>query len=304
LLHLVRAGKGRVMACIAATTTLAIAAHWALPATYTATASVLVGVGGVATPAQRAVLATHASLLRSERVARRVVSELRLEGDPQMRVAWQRAVDAHVDPADWMASVLLRDVDVQPGAADSNVLMIKVQAREPETAARLANGFAAAYLESVAQLRSPPLPPARPPEERLRGAQAALMAYRPDRGLDAGPWALARDAAPLGVAQELAGATLWSEAVAPAQPTRPALAWVVAVAVAVGALLGVLWLLCLDALSPRVRDGRDLDALQLDHLVTFGHARLRQAGRSLGGMRAAWAAPRSSRPSFSAWMAR
>ncbi|HJW12550.1 MAG TPA: hypothetical protein VJ598_12220 [Albitalea sp.] len=294
-IHMVRAGKGRVMACMAATALLAVAAHWAVPATYTASASVLVGVRG-ATPTQHAALATHAGLVRSERVARRVVTELRLARDPQMAEAWQRAVAANGDPLDAMAAELLRDVDVQPAAADSNVLMIRAQAHEPEAAAKIANGFAAAYLESVAELRSPPMPPARSPEERLRGAQASLMAYRSIEK-PAAPPVMARDM------PEIDGATLWSEAVAPALPTRPGLALIVGAALALGAALGMLWLLCADALSPRVRDVRDLDALQLDHLVTLGHARLRGARSFLGGA-AEWAAPRSSRSSFSAWMAK
>ena len=333
LFRLVRAGKGWVIVCIATMTSAAIAARVFLPATYTASAAVLVDVSAVgaldtnasaSALSQRSVLATHANLVRSERVARRVVSELKLSEEPRLRDAWHHATGARGDAISWIARALLRDVAVQPGAADSNVLEIEVAAHEPETAARLANGFAAAYLHTVAELRTPstrksgavPALPTVPPDDGLRSARAALMAYRPERGPSSvngrarlEPLDLASDSPSQSAPQgrvALDDAALLSEAVAPAASSDPGLTLIAAIAIALGGALGVLCVLCRDFVSPRVRDARDLDALQLDHLVTLEHARLarQRPGRgSDDAVRAAASEPTGHRSTFSAWMA-
>ena len=301
------------MVCAITMTSAAVAAHVLMPVTYTACASVLVGMRGVgplgviAGPgalSQRSVLATHANLVRSERVVRRVVSELKLNDDPRWHAAWQDAVDARGSAVDWIASSLRADVDVQPSTTDSNVLEIRVRAREPEMAARLANGFAAAYLDSVAELRSP---------SARRGADVAWQSARPTDdqvrvGLDTTRMSAPREHVSPG-RFELDGATLLSDAVVPGRPSSSSPSLVAAVAIVLGAGLGVLWLLWLDVMSPRVRDVRDLDALQLDHLITLERARLaqpRHARREGDEVRTALTTPNgrwfNKRPNFSTWM--
>lgn len=200
LLRLLHAGRGWVLWSIALMLCAAIAVFLLVPAKYTALASVLVDVRGVDplsgtvtqnSPLQRSILATHGSLLRSDRVARKVVADLKLAEDPDQIAAWQDATQGRGDRVDWLAGKLLAHLDVRPAAADSNVLEIKADASHPDLAARIANGFADAYLTSLTELRSQPAKQTsaffdeqvKPLRERLEAAQAKLTAYQREHGI-------------------------------------------------------------------------------------------------------------------------
>src|SRR5580765_5491651 len=146
LLRLLRAGRGWVLWSIALMLCAALGVHLLVPAKYTALASVLVDVRGVDplsgtvtqnSTLQRSALATHASLLHSERVARKVVADLKLGEDADQIAAWQEATAGRGDRIDWIAGRLLAALDVRPAAADSNVIEIKAEARHPERAAAI-----------------------------------------------------------------------------------------------------------------------------------------------------------------------
>ena len=200
LLRLLRAGRGAVVWSIAVMLCAAIAVYLLIPAKYTSLASVMVDVRGVDplsgqvtqnSTLQKSVLATHNSLLRSERVARKVVTDLKLAEEPSLVEAWQQATEGRGDRVDWIAGKLLRDLDVRPASADSNVLEIKAEARHPDQAARIANGFANAYLASLTELRAQPAKQTsaffdeqiKPLRDRLEQAQAKLTAYQREHGL-------------------------------------------------------------------------------------------------------------------------
>jgi succinoglycan biosynthesis transport protein ExoP len=200
LLRLVQTGRRQIMGCIALMLCLAAAAALLVPPKYTALASVLVDVRGVDplrgavapnSPLQKSVLATHASLLRSGRVARRVVTDLKLQDDPALRAAWHGATGGQGDLVDWVAERLLAHLEARPAEADSNVIEIKATDRDARRAEQLANGFAAAYLDSLTELRAQPArqtssffeEQARPLRERLESAQAVLAAFQRDNGI-------------------------------------------------------------------------------------------------------------------------
>lgn len=200
LLRLLRAGRGWVVWSIAVMLCAAIAVYLVVPAKYTSLASVMVDVRGVDplsgtvnqnSTLQRSALATHGSLLRSERVARKVVTDLKLAEDPDMIEAWQNATEGRGDRVDWIAGRLLARLDVRPAAADSNVLEIKAEAYHPDRAASVANGFANAYLASLTELRSQPAKQTstffdeqtKPLRDRLEAAQAKLTAYQREHGI-------------------------------------------------------------------------------------------------------------------------
>lgn len=200
LLRLVQTGRRQIVWCVVLMLGLAVAVALRVPPKYTALASVLVDVRGVDplrgavapnSPLQKSVLATHASLLRSGRVARRVVTDLKLQDDAVLRAAWQSATGGAGDAVDWLAERLLAELEVRPAEADSNVIEIKATDRDAQRAAQLANGFAAAYLDSLTELRSQPARQTsaffedqlRPLRERLEGAQSVLAAFQREHGI-------------------------------------------------------------------------------------------------------------------------
>jgi len=174
--------------------------NWALPPLYTAQAAVLVNTRAFeptrlfdsTTPGggQAALMATQIDLIRSDRVARRVVTELGLERQPEMVQQWREATGGKGDLTHELGRSLLRDLEVLP-SRDSNVLQLAYTAQQPEQAVRVADAFAQAFVATGLELR---VDPARDYaqwfdtrrdalRQQLEAAQARLSAYQRDKKL-------------------------------------------------------------------------------------------------------------------------
>jgi polysaccharide biosynthesis transport protein len=133
-----------------------------LPKQYTSTASVVVdfkpdpisaiAFGGMASPT---FLATQVDIIRSERVAQRVVRNLRLNENPQVRQQWLDATNGEGSIETWLGTVFQKQMDVQP-SRESSVIAISYRAPDPRFAAGLANAFAQAYIDTALELRTNP----------------------------------------------------------------------------------------------------------------------------------------------------
>jgi chain length determinant protein EpsF len=174
-----------------------VAVNLALPKKYKATSSVVIDfkpdpvstmLGGVmATPT---FLATQVDIIGSDRVAQRVVRNLRLADNPQIREQWQAATRGQGTLEVWLAETLQRSLEVQP-SRESSVISIGYQAPDPKFAAALANAFVQAYVETTLELRVDPARQysgffeQRTKEARatLEAAQAKLSAYQKDKGI-------------------------------------------------------------------------------------------------------------------------
>jgi chain length determinant protein EpsF len=142
----------------------AVVVGLAMPRRYDATATVLtdapdeqmLGGEGVRTSARERAgyLVTQVDLIRSGTVAHRVVRELKLTQDPAVREAWESETGGAGRLEDWIADKLVEDLLVTSGA--SSVLLIRYSARDPKTAATVANAFAKAYLETSLDMRTHP----------------------------------------------------------------------------------------------------------------------------------------------------
>ena len=114
-----------------------------LPKQYTATATIVIDVkpdpiAGVMYPGQLApsYLQTQVDILQSDRVAQRVVKNLRLGDNPQIRAQWTEASpDAPFEQ--WMADSLLKSLDAKP-SRESNVITLNFRGRDPRFAAGMA----------------------------------------------------------------------------------------------------------------------------------------------------------------------
>ncbi|MCW5612221.1 MAG: chain length determinant protein EpsF [Rubrivivax sp.] len=168
-----------------------------LPKQYSATASVVVdfkpdpisaiAFGGAASPT---FLATQVDIIRSERVAQRVVRNLRLNENPQVRQQWLDATNGEGSIETWLGTVFQQQMDVQP-SRESSVIAISYKAPDPRFAAGLANAFAQAYIDTALELRTNPARQfneffdARAKEARdaLEKAQARLSSFQKTNGI-------------------------------------------------------------------------------------------------------------------------
>lgn len=169
-----------------------------LPKRYTATAAVVVDVrsvdpvagmvqGALATPAY---MATQIDIVKSDRVALRVVDRLRLVEDADMREQWQEEVQGRGDFANWIAELLQKRLDVKP-SRESNVITIGYETSDPKFSVTVANAFVQAYLDTNLELRTDParqyagffVERGRQLRDVLEKAQTKLSAYQREKGI-------------------------------------------------------------------------------------------------------------------------
>lgn len=134
-----------------------------LPKKYTAEAAVVVDVKspdpivGMVLPGLMSpgYMATQVEVIKSERVARTVISSLRLDQVDQLRSQWRDETDGQGDYTAWLSELLLKNLDVRP-SRDSNVIKLEYTGAEPSFAALLANAFMRAYINTALELRTEP----------------------------------------------------------------------------------------------------------------------------------------------------
>jgi chain length determinant protein EpsF len=132
------------------------------PKLYTATATVVIDnktdpVEGVAQAAQisSGYIATQVDIISSERVAQRVVKNLKLDADPASIEEWRSATGGRGDATSWIAEKLQKRLAVTP-SRDSSVIEISFNWTDPRNAALFANAFAQAYIDTNIELKVDP----------------------------------------------------------------------------------------------------------------------------------------------------
>jgi chain length determinant protein EpsF len=145
--------------------TVALALAWVLlrPAYYTARAPILVDTRNpdpLAQPNYQPIvpasyMATQIDIARSDRVAERVVEMLGMDKDPKATEGWQKATGGRGSVKAWLASDLQVGLDVKP-ARESNIINISWTGRSPQQAAKVANAFAQAYLDTALDIKTDP----------------------------------------------------------------------------------------------------------------------------------------------------
>lgn len=140
----------------------AISASLMQPPRYTASARMMIefkadpvsaaAFGGMAPPA---LMASQGDVIRSDRVAQRVMALLALDKDERFRQAWCRDSAGTVSLERWIVARLREQMSVHP-AREGNLISIAYTANEPALAADLANAFMQAYIEVALELRTDP----------------------------------------------------------------------------------------------------------------------------------------------------
>jgi chain length determinant protein EpsF len=182
--------------CVGAT----VAVSLALPKQYTATASVVVDFkpdpisaivnGGITSPA---VMATQVDIIGSERVALRVVRNLRLAEQPAVRQQWQQEGGGEGSIEQWLVQLLQKNLEVLP-SRESSVIAVSYRAADPRFSAALANAYVQAYVETALELRVNPARQysgffdgqVKELRDALDRAQTQLSNFQRDNGIVAG----------------------------------------------------------------------------------------------------------------------
>ena len=163
---------------------------------YTATASLLIDVKpdpvssmlyGGATPSQ---INTQIEIIRSDRVAQRVVQNLKLADLADMRSAWASAKSG-LTIQEWLTELVEGGLDPKVTTAGSNVINISYHSADPRFAATVANAYVQAYLETSIELRVDPAKQysgfftdqQKDARGELEAAQNKLAAFQREKGI-------------------------------------------------------------------------------------------------------------------------
>lgn len=163
LLLILKAHKKLILVTLVLCVALVSAISILLTKTYTATASLVVNVRGAdlvtgqatQNPLGQAYMATQVDVIQSHSVALKVVESLKLAQDAAFQQQFQRTVKTQINIRDWLADMLLTNLDVRTSSV-SNVLYVMYKNADPQMAARMANAFVQAYVQTNLELKTQP----------------------------------------------------------------------------------------------------------------------------------------------------
>lgn len=168
-----------------------------IPKKYTASASVVVDFKPDPVSASlyagmppTALMATQVDIIQSERVALRVVRNLKLTENAEVRGQWLEDTEGQGSFEQWLSASFQKNLDVKP-SRESSVITVSYVAPDARFAAGLANAFVQAYVDTSLELRVGPARQyssffdsrARDARETLERAQSKLSAYQKENGL-------------------------------------------------------------------------------------------------------------------------
>ncbi len=196
-LSILRARKWAALITFGVIVALTVILSLVLPAQYTGSASVVIDVRPdpvslmtnlAAT--QPSFMSTQLDIVTSDRVALKVIRDLKLADSPGIRQQWRDETDGQGTIEQWLITVLQKKLDVKP-SRDSNVITINYKAPDPRFAAALANAFAQAYIQTTLELRADPAQNFRKlfdvqtkdAREALERAQTKLSEYQRRKGI-------------------------------------------------------------------------------------------------------------------------
>jgi chain length determinant protein EpsF len=198
LLRIVLARKWLVLALLVLTTVAGAAVTvFLIPKQFTADASMVLDVRpdpvlnalapGLTSPAY---LATQIEIIKSDRVAARVVRMLGLANSPTAVQQWREATQSKIPLERFFAGLMQRGLVVEPSRG-SNLITLTFVSPDATFAAAAANAFAQAYMETSVELR---VEPARQSAEwldeqtktlrtNLEQAQSKLSKFQQEKGI-------------------------------------------------------------------------------------------------------------------------
>ena len=197
-LSALRARLGVFALVLAATILAATVVSVLLPKSYKATASVLVdanrdeqSLSNVLIPPRERIgyMQTQMDIITSERVARKVVQDLKLAESPASREAFEKEAGGTGSIENWLVDNLLRRLKVE--TSQSSVIQVSFSSADARFSALVANAFAKAYINTMLELRVEPMQQAavwfdeqlKSLRANLEDAQAKLTDYHRQQGI-------------------------------------------------------------------------------------------------------------------------
>jgi chain length determinant protein EpsF len=181
-LSALRARFGVFALVLAATILAATVVSLLLPKSYKATASVLVdanrdeqSLSNVFVPARERIgyMQTQMDIVTSERVARKVVQDLKLAQRPASQAAFEKETSGTGSIENWLVENLLKRLKVE--TSQSSVIQVSFSSADPRFSALVTNAFAKAYIDTMLELRVEPMQQAAVWfDEQLKGLRASL----------------------------------------------------------------------------------------------------------------------------------
>lgn len=197
-LSILRARWGVAALVLLATVGTTLVISLLLPKQYTATASVVVDmkpdpIAGVLVPTgllAASYMATQVDVMESTRVAQRVVRNLKLTENAEVRRQWLESTEGQGDIEQWLVGTFKKLMDVKP-SRESNVINVSYKSADPRFAAALANAFVQAYLDTTLEMRVDPARQysnffdvrAKEARDTLEKAQARVSNFQRERGI-------------------------------------------------------------------------------------------------------------------------
>jgi chain length determinant protein EpsF len=192
------ARKWIILSVLALTVAVTTAVSLWLPKQYTATTTLIVDskskdpFTGQFLPLQLfpGYMATQVDVIKSNSVAYRVIRETKLAESPGTREQFMAAADGKGTVEEWLASLLLKNLDVEP-SRESSIISVSFSGTDPQFSAVMANAFAKAYIEISLDLRQAPAKQTADwfdqqivrLRARVDDAQAKLTAYQLEKGI-------------------------------------------------------------------------------------------------------------------------
>ena len=135
-------------------------------------------------------MSTQVDIIQSDRVAQRVVRNLKLNENPQVRQQWQDEIQGQGSIESWLGALFQRSMDVVP-SRESSVIAVSYRSPDPRFAAALANAFVQAYIDTALELRVDPARQyssffetrSRESRELLEAAQTRLSTFQKEKSI-------------------------------------------------------------------------------------------------------------------------
>lgn len=198
LLDIMRSRKGLIFATLFITVAVAGALTFLEAPRYVGTTALVLNIESESPFDREAIpaaltssyLATQLDIIRSQKVAVRVVEQQKLTADPAWRQAYEEAGEAAIPIEYWIANTIMENVDAEP-LQNSRVVNLSYQALAPGEAARMANAYAQAFIATTLELTVEPAKrnvawfdqQLKSQRERLDEARARMARLQAEKGV-------------------------------------------------------------------------------------------------------------------------
>ena len=163
LLNIIRARKWIILLVFSITVATTTIISLIFPKSYTSTMSLVVDFkgsdpfGSNALPIQLSstYMATQVDILKSQRVALRVVESLKLDQNQAAVAEFIQDTDGKGNIKNWLAETMVKKLDVIP-SRDSRIVTLEYSSSDPRFAKIIVNAFAQAYIDINLELSLDP----------------------------------------------------------------------------------------------------------------------------------------------------